>query len=144
MSNRVSVRSFPGLHLSDKALTVNVGVNRHDLEKDISQSFCIGTFWETTTPSQSLTLNVHETTLNEDSRPSISQGLDQVLIAINCGAFGLHGSVYQSRTDALHISRTFGNVVGIVNNTRTLSVHYSEDSSTTFEKCAIENQVASI
>jgi hypothetical protein len=144
MSNKTSMCLFPGFCLSDKVLTVDVGVNCGDLEKELSQSFCIGPFRKATTPTQTLPLNVHETTLNDDLRPHKPQRLDKVRIAINGGSFWLHGSLYQSCTDTLHVRWSFGDVMGIVDDARSFSIHHSKDPSATLQKRAVENEVASL
>jgi hypothetical protein len=144
MSNMVPVRPFPGLHLSDKALTVDFSVNSDYLKKECSQTFRISTFRKATTPTEALTLNVHETTLNHDPRPHKPQGLDKVRIAIHGSTFWPRRSLYQGCANALHVSRTFRDILGIVDDAGPFSIHHSEDPSTTFEKCTIENEVASV
>jgi hypothetical protein len=74
------------MQLRNEALSVSSRTYGHDFEEKLSQVFSICTFGVAPTPHGSLSLDVHETALNEDLRPQHFQDPDQMAITVEGNA----------------------------------------------------------
>ena len=88
-----SIALFPSVQVCDKAITVSSRVDGHHPKKQFPQAFCIRTFRKTSTPSQSLALDVDQTPLDDNLRPGELESLDQVRITVYSSTLGLCGSL---------------------------------------------------
>ena len=63
------VPTFPRMNLGEEAIAGGSCVDRHDVEKQCSQVFSIGAVGMLPTPTEPLTLDVHQAALNQDRGP---------------------------------------------------------------------------
>lgn len=74
------------MQLRNEALSISSRTDGHDFEEKISEVFRICTFGVAPTPHETLSLDVHQAALNQDSRPQDPQDPDQMAITVEGSA----------------------------------------------------------
>ncbi len=85
--------------------------NRHDLKEYISQVLGVCPLRLPAAPHQALTLNVHQTALDDGSGVQALQGPYQVRISVAGDTFRLCATILQPLAEAYQVSRSFGHIV---------------------------------
>jgi hypothetical protein len=99
MCDEVTIAMFPCFNKREEFGAFFTSVNIHHSKEEKPQVFRISAFWKTATPTQSLTLNMDEATLNHDGCPLVSQCFDKVLITVNGSAFRYYGTFCECMTE---------------------------------------------
>ena len=114
----------------------------HDLEKKSSQMFGVGAFRVAPTPHQSLSLDVDQTALYQNSRPQRAQGPHHMRIAIDGSTARNQALFFELSTKRMKIAGAFGHLRGCVDDRPVLSLHHGKDSFTAIDIRPVQNKMS--
>jgi hypothetical protein len=132
---------LPIVQLQNEALSITSGTDGHDFKEKISEAFAVGTFRIAPTPHETLSLDVHQTALNQDSGPHHPQDLDQMTITVEGSAVRNEAMLFEVTTKGIQMGGSFGHIRGCVDHRITLSFHCRKDSFALVEKRSIQKKI---
>ena len=113
------------------------------ISKQGTKMLGIGPFWMESAPTQSLTLHMHYTALDEDTRPNLLQILPLLPISINCGTFWNHTGIRKRTIKIEEFFATFGYIVRTKDKLMRKSIQSNIYSTTLPEHGTINNNMLS-
>jgi hypothetical protein len=122
--------AFPIAKLRDEMIPVRSRMDGHDLEKKSPEMFGVGAFRVASTPHQSLSLDVYQTALNQNSRPQTPQDPYHVKVAIDRSAARNQALFFELSTKRIKVAGAFGHLGGSVDDRVVLSLHHGKDPFT--------------
>ena|SRR5258708_1845518 len=144
LAGRCDARSKAILPLPDvgtEPITSRERGNRHNLKENISKVLGVRSRRLPAAPHQALTLNMHQTALDDGFRVQMLQGPYQVRISVAGDIFRLCATILQPLAEAYQINRSFGHIVLPMDNGPALCVQRRVDTSASFEKGPVEHHV---
>jgi len=102
----------------------------HDLEKKSPKMFGVGAFRVASTPHQSLSLDVYQTALNQNSRPQTPQDSHHMEVTIDRSAARNQALFFEPSAKRIKVAGAFGHLGGSVDDRVVLSLHHSKDPFT--------------
>src|SRR5918995_267199 len=129
-SNVSSMAAFPIAQLRGEMIPVRNCMNGHDLEKKSPKMFGVGAFRVASTPHQSLSLDVYQTALNQNSRPQRAQDPHHVKVAIDRSTARNQASFLELSTKRIQVAGAFSHLGGSVDDRAVLSLHHGKDPFT--------------
>ncbi|HPQ81619.1 MAG TPA: hypothetical protein PLZ86_07850 [bacterium] len=91
----LSVTIFPVFKVGNEVVAFFNGIDVGHEEEDFTQQFCIMAFRAHAAPHEALTLNMDQTSLDDDLGPNGPEGSDDVRIAVHSAAAGIEASVLE-------------------------------------------------
>jgi len=140
-SDATPVTMFPQMNLGNKVVTFVRGMDRSHLQKDFPQVFGIGSFGVSSAPTEALSLNVHQTTLNDDRWPKLAQCPGEMGITVDGSGFGPRAPFGQGTAKSAQILGTFGNVHHAMHYRVIFSIHGNKQPFGSLHEGPIQDQV---
>ncbi len=140
-SDATPVTILPVMNLGKKAITFGRGMDRSHLQKDFPQVFGIGSFRISSAPTKALSLNVHQTTLNDDLWPKLAQSLGKMGVPVDGGSLGPGPTFGQGMAKSSQIPGTFGNVHHAMHYRVIFSIHGDKQPFGSLHEGPIQDQV---
>ncbi len=135
------VTILPMMNLGKEAVTFVRGMDSCHLQKDFPQVFGIGSFGGSSAPTEALSLNVHQTTLNDDRWPKLAQCPGEMGVPVDGSGFGPGPTFGQGMAESAQIPGTFGNVHHAMHYRVIFSIHGDKQPFGSLHEGPIQDQV---
>ena len=135
------VMILPMMNLGKKTITFDRGMDSRHLKKDLPQVFGIGSFRISSTPTKALSLNVHQTTLNDDLWPKLAQCPGEMGVPVDDGGLGPCPTLDHGMAKSAQISGTFGTIHHAMDHRVIFSIHGDKQPFGPFHEGPIQDQV---
>ena len=112
------------------------------LRKRAPQMFGVGAFGVASTPHQSLSLNVYQTALNQNSRPQRPQDPHYVKVAIDRSTARNQALFFELSTERIKVAGAFGHLRGSVDNRAVFSFHHGKDPFTSVDIGPVQKKMS--
>jgi hypothetical protein len=117
-------------------------MDRHDLKEKSPEVFGIGALGIASTPHQSLSLDVDQAALNQNSRPHRPQDPHDMEVTIDCSTAWSQALFSELSTKRIEVARAFGHLSGAVDDRIVLSLHHGKDPFTPIDKSPIQKKMS--
>lgn len=130
------------MQVRDEGVSLAIGTDGHDFEEKRSEVFRIGPFGVAPTPHQALSLDVHQTALNQDSRPQQAHDPDEMAITVERHAVRKEAMLFEITAKGIQMGGAFGDLRGPVYDRIVLRVHGRKNPLAPVEKRSIQQQIS--
>jgi hypothetical protein len=132
---------FPVLDLGDELVPLSDGLDGHHLAEKNLEMFGFGLLGMTATPAKPLSLNMNQTSLDDDVGPDELEYPDDRRIAVHRGTAGSKVPPGQRLAERQEIAWPFGDIANTMEQGEVLGAHNGKESFVPFEGGAIEDQI---
>lgn len=143
VNKTLAVTTFPLGNSVEEHVALLVRTDGRDVEKKFPEMFGIGTRGMATAPHEALTLDMDQTSLNEDRRPEGGQKTDHLGIAIHRATEGSQTLFFERHEEAAELRhRVFGDIVAALDYAVVRSIHEGHNAHAIVEEGAVEDKIA--